>query len=196
MSDYLYIFILLCLFGVLSLVYQSLHLWTLKHFFNLFLDIKVIRQPALGTQKRKTSYWMKMMNSGFSSDTCTLLMSPSMFVTVTFLQLLQLDCGIIVIQSKFSCVRCLIFSFDCCRKVTELLRTFCESKRMCTDNVSVMCIIFSGVWKVHGRTWVLFLCYDGTLGKMFLFSGQYKRSVSDVKEDATISEGAEHGELR
>lgn len=168
----------------------------LNIFLNLFLDIKVIRQPALGTQKRKTSYWMKMMNSGFSSDTCTSLMSPSMFVTVTFLRLLQLDCGVIVIQSKFSCVRCLlIFSFDSCRKVTELLRTFCESKRMCTDNVSVMCIIFSGVWKVHGRPWVLFLCYDGTLGKMFLFSGQYQRSVSDVKEDATVSEGAEHGEL-
>lgn len=66
---------------------------------------------------------------------------------------------------------------------------------MCTDNVSVMCIIFSGVWKVHDRTWVLFLCYDGTLGKMFLLSGQYQRSVSDVKEDATVSEGAEHGEL-
>lgn len=29
----------------------------------------------------------------------------------------------------------------------------------------------------------------------FLFSGQYQRSVSDIKEDAAVSEGAEHGEL-
>lgn len=41
-------------------------------------------------------------------------------------------------------------------------------------------------------------CFCGMMelwGKCFLFSGQYKRSVSDVKEDATVSEGAEHGEL-
>lgn len=30
-------------------------------------------------------------------------------------------------------IMCVFFT---CRKVTELLRNFCESKRMCTDNVS------------------------------------------------------------
>ena len=29
---------------------------------------------------------------------------------------------------------------------------------------------------------------------IFCISGQHKRSLSDVKEDATVPEGAEHGE--
>lgn len=47
---------------------------------------------------------------------------------------------------------------------------------------------------VHYITWRLFSYYAANLAKMFCISGQHKRSLSDVKEDATVSEGAEHGE--
>lgn len=45
-----------------------------------------------------------------------------------------------VLGLQFDCSLTVISQINCCRKVTELLRNFCESKRMCTDNVS--CVVY------------------------------------------------------
>lgn len=82
------------------------------------------------------------------------------------------------------------FQTRCCRKVTELLHTFCESKRMCTDQVSVHVQLLETSMTWHGdyffvdvQLWLNHVCV----------SGQHQRSVSDVKENATVSERVEHG---
>lgn len=82
------------------------------------------------------------------------------------------------------------------RKVTELLKTFCESKRLTTDKVEVhggqdLSLEWTGVeppWCKAGPGLPL-----QSLPSLTLTSGQHQRPVPHPEKDAAVSEGAEQG---